>query len=231
MEVAEGLAAAGITIVSGAARGIDTYSHIGAMKCGRTVAVLGCGIAYAFLGSRGEIIRQIAENGVVMTNYNPSQRAGTETFPARSRGVIMVEAGEKSGTNITCGYAGDYGRDVFALPGSIYSEKSVGCHNLIRDGAILIRSADDVLEFYNWAKNGFVNKNISDKKNIDNETLKLEGVEKKVFDAIPSGDFISEEEIFMKIDEVLPNELSLILLQLEIKNCIVAEDGRYSRKN
>ena len=238
MEVAEGLAAAGITIVSGAARGIDTYSHIGAMKCGRTVAVLGCGIAYAFLGSRGEIIRQIAENGVVMTNYNPSQRAGTETFPARnriiaglSRGVIMVEAGEKSGTNITCGYAGDYGRDVFALPGSIYSEKSVGCHNLIRDGAILIRSADDVLDFYNWAKNGSADKNISDKKNIDNETLKLEGVEKKVFDAIPSGDFISEEEILMKIDEVLPNELSLILLQLEIKNCIVAEDGRYSRKN
>ena len=237
MEVAEELAAAGITIVSGAARGIDTYSHIGAMKYGRTVAVLGCGIAYAFTNSREKVIRQIAENGVVMTNYNPSQRAGAETFPARnriiaglSRGVIMVEAGERSGTNITCGYAGDYGRDVFALPGSIYSEKSIGCHNLIRDGAVLIRSADDILEFYDWAKNDSVDKNISDKKNIDNETFKLEGVEKKVFDAIPSGDFISTDEILMKVDDISFSEFSNAIIQLDLKNCIVEQDGEYSRK-
>ncbi len=247
MEIAEGLAAAGITIVSGAARGIDTYSHIGAMKYGRTVAVLGCGIAYAFIGTREKVIRQIAENGVVMTDFNPSQRAGAETFPARnriiaglSRGVIMVEAGKKSGANITCSYAGDYGRDVFAVPGNVDSPKSIGCNELIRDsgGGTLIRSANDILDFYNWSKNESVikiknesvDKNISEKK-IDIESLKLEGVEKKVFDAIPSGDFIEDEKILLAVDAVIePYELSSVLLQLELKNCIVEQDGRYTRK-
>ena len=116
------------------------------------------------------------------------------------------------------------------MPGSIYSEKSIGCHNLIRDGAVLIRSADDILEFYDWAKNNSVDKNISDKKNIDNETFKLEGVEKKVFDAIPSGDFISTDEILMKVDDISFSEFSNAIIQLDLKNCIVEQDGEYSRK-
>lgn len=239
MEIAEELAAAGITIVSGAANGIDTFSHTGAMKYGRTVAVLGCGIAYAFTGKNGSFVRQIAENGVVMTDYNPSQRASAETFPPRnriiaglSRGVIVVEAGKRSGADITCSYAADYGRDVFAVPGDVYAPKSIGCNRLIRDGGggTLIRNANDVLEFYNWAKNESIDKNIAEKKNIDSETLKLEGVEKKVFDVIPSGDFISVDEILMQVDEVSPDEISSILLQLDLKNCIVEEDGAYSRK-
>ncbi len=239
MEIAEGLAAAGITIVSGAAKGIDSFSHIGALKYGRTVAVLGCGIAYAFLGPKEKMMRQIAENGVVMTDYNPSQRATAETFPPRnriiaglSRGVIVVEAGKKSGADITCSYAADYGRDVFAVPGNIDSPKSIGCNRLIRDsgGGTLVRCANDILEFYNWAKNDSVEKTISDTKNIDNEILKLEGVEKKVFDAIPSGDFITIDEILMTVDDVSPNEISSVLLQLDLKNCIVEQDGTYSRK-
>ena len=239
MEIAEGLAAAGITIVSGAAKGIDSFSHIGALKYGRTVAVLGCGIAYAFLGSKEKMMRQIAENGVVMTDYNPSQRATAETFPPRnriiaglSRGVIVVEAGKKSGADITCGYAADYGRDVFAVPGNIDSPKSIGCNRLIRDsgGGTLVRCANDILEFYNWANNESVEKIISATKNIDNEILKLEGVEKKVFDAIPSGDFITIDEILMTVDDISPNEISSVLLQLDLKNCIVEQDGSYSRK-
>lgn len=243
-EIAEILATAGITIVSGAARGIDSYSHKGAMKYGRTVAVLGCGIAYAFSNGNANLIREIAENGVVMTDYQPGQKPTAETFPPRnriiaglSRGVIVVEAGHKSGALITCGYAGDYGRDVFAVPGSIYAEKSVGCHELIRDGVILIKNAYDVLEYYKLPANqiaaeniGSNTKNVGDRKNIDNEMVKLEGVEKKVFDAIPSGDFITVDEILMAVDDVLPNEIDLILTQLGLKNCIVEKDGEYSRK-
>lgn len=234
MEIAGELAASGITIVSGAAKGIDTYSHTGALKYGRTVAVLGCGIAYAFSTPNKKLIQEIAENGVVMTDFNPSQKPSKDTFPPRnriiaglSRGVIVVEAGEHSGAEITCGYAGDYGRDVFALPGSIYWAKSIGCHNLIRDGAILIKNAADVLEFYHWKQKKI--DEISDTKKINNETLKLEGIEKKIFDVIPSSDFISEEEIFMAVDDVSPNEIPSILLQLEMKNCIVEKDGSYSR--
>ena len=261
-EIAEELSAAEFTIVSGAARGIDSYSHKGAMKYGRTVAVLGCGIAYAFLKGNVNLIREIAENGVVMTDYKPGQVPTADTFPARnriiaglSRGVIVVEAGRKSGALITCGYAGDYGRDVFAVPGNIYSDKSVGCHELIRDGVILIKNAGDVLEYYNVTPskvavekivddtknvsdnkfigdNKFVSdvKNVGGRKNIDDEIAKLEGVEKKVFDAIPSGDFITVDEILMAVDDVLPDEISSVLLKLELKNLIINKDDEYSRK-
>ena len=255
-EIAEELSAAGFTIVSGAARGIDSYSHKGAMKYGRTVAVLGCGIAYAFSMPNAKLIHEIAENGVVMTDYKPSQRPSAETFPARnriiaglSRGVIVVEAGRKSGALITCGYAGDYGRDVFAVPGSIYADKSVGCHELIRDGVILIKNAGDVLEYYNVTPSKIsaekiigdtkkvgdtkivgVNKFVNDRKNIDDEIAKLEGVEKKVFDAIPSGDFITVDEILMTVEDVPPAEISSVLLQLELKNIIIAKDDEYSRR-
>lgn len=249
-EIASELAAAGLTIVSGAARGIDSYSHKGAMQYGRTVAVLGCGIAYAFANGNAKLIHEIAENGVVMTDYQPGQKPSTETFPARnriiaglSRGVIVVEAGRKSGALITCGYAGDYGRDVFAVPGRVDSPKSVGCHELIRDGVILIKNAYDVLEYYKMTPNKAVVHNkivaknldgdikvVNNRKNIDNEILKLEGVEKKVFDAIPSGDFITIDEILMTVDDDVPdNEISFILTQLELKNIIVEKDGEYSR--
>ena len=242
LEISETLARAGITIVSGAALGIDTFSHIGAMKSGRTVAVLGCGINFAFRTSNKNLIKQIAENGVVMTDYPPSQNPSAETFPPRnriiaglSRGVIIVEAGLKSGALITSTYAGDYGRDVFAVPGSIFEPKSVGCHKLIRDGAVLITCAEDVLEFYNVTLEKILRHDDStcDKKSeikiVKNESIQLEGIEKKIFDVIPSGNFISVDEILMEVDEVSIVELSRILLQLEMKNCIVEEDGNYSK--
>ena len=231
LEISEQLAEAGITIVSGAARGIDTFSHIGALNSGRTVAVLGCGINFAFNANR-DLINKIIENGVVMTDYPPSQRPSTETFPPRnriiaglSRGVIVVEAGLKSGAIITSTYAGEYGRDVFAVPGTVFDNKSAGCNKLIRDGAVLVTCADDILEFYNVK----VEKNSRVDEKSSNETVHLEGIEKTIFDAIPSGDFIGVDEILMKVDDVSPVEISSILLQLEMKNCIVEHDDTYSR--
>ena len=238
LEFAESLAEKGITIVSGAARGIDTFAHEGALKCGRTVAVLGCGIAYAYKTVGKNFISRIAENGVVMTDFKPSVPPSKETFPPRnriiaglSRGVIVIEAGKKSGALITCDYAGDYGRDVFAVPGDIYSLKSYGCNELIRDQATLIRSAEDVLEFYGWKTESGTTKNSAKNSAADANTkvLQLEGVERKIFDAIPSGDFISEDEILMEVEDVAPDEISSILINLELKNFIVEEDGRYRR--
>ena len=157
LEISEELAAKGVTVVSGAAQGIDTYSHMGAMKKGRTIAVLGFGIDYAFLLSNGKLIQEIAENGVVMSEFKPDQSPTKYSFPARnriiaglSRGIIVVEAAEHSGANIACKYAAESKRDIFAVPGSIYSDKSVSCNNLIRGSATLIRSAADVLDFYHW---------------------------------------------------------------------------------
>ena len=236
LEFSEQLAAAGITIVSGAARGIDTFSHIGALKSGRTVAVLGCGINFAFNANR-ELINKIIDNGVVMTDYPPGQNPSAETFPPRnriiaglSRGAIIVEAGLKSGAIITSTYAGEYGRDVFAVPGTVFDNKSAGCNKLIRDGAVLVTSADDILEFYNVK---IEKKSSADEKPatkiVPIESVRLEGIEKTIFDAIPSGDFIGVDEILMKVDDVSPVEISSVLLNLELKNCIVENDGTYSR--
>jgi len=230
LELGEQLAAAGLTVVSGAARGIDTFAHRGALKTGRTVAVLGCGIELAFRSGKKNFFEQMTERGVVLSEFPPQLHPNAGTFPTRnriiaglSRGVIVVEAGKKSGALITSTYAGEYGRDVFAIPGEIYAERSEGCNELIRDGATLIKSAQDVLDEYG-IEVGEKIKPAEPKKQIV-----LEGVAGKVLDAIPFDKFITDDEILIKVDEVAPYELPSIMLELEMKGCVTEDAGRYKR--
>ena len=233
LELGENLAAAGLTVVSGAARGIDTFAHRGALKSGRTVAVLGCGINYIFPRENKKLYEQIAERGVVMSEFPPQLTPNPGTFPARNRiiaglcrGIIVVEAGKKSGALITSDYAADFGRDVFSIPGQIYSDKSVGCNELIREGATLIKSAADVLSEYNIVAR-------ENKIKPENKTVKaveLDGTAAKILELIPFDKYITDDEILMQIDEINPSELSNIMVDLEIKGCIVDEFGRYKRK-
>ena len=228
LELGEQLAAAGLTVVNGAARGIDTFAHRGALRSGRTVAVLGCGINVVFPRENKNLLEQIAARGVVMSEFPPQFPPNPGTFPARnriiaglSRGVVIVEAGTKSGALITSTYALEYNRDVFAIPGQIYAAKSQGCNELIREGATLIKSAQDVLNEYDI------------KLNAPPKVVKpvtLEGVAAKIFDVIPSDAFITEDEILMQVEEVNPSELTGILLELDMKGCVVEETGRYKRK-
>ena len=228
-ELGRDLAAAGLTIVSGAARGIDSIAHRGALKTGRTVAVLGCGITFKQNIATQKLLEDIVESGgLVMTEFDPTVVPSTLTFPPRNRiiaglckGVIVVEAGDKSGALITTNFAADYGRDVFAVPGNIFSEKSVGCNELIRDGANVVTSAQDILDYYNFV--------VSEKKIPTSAPVELDEMEKKVFNLIPLDEEITAEEILMQTDEIDPNEISEILLQLEIKNLIQEKDGRYTR--
>lgn len=229
LELGEELAAAGLTVVSGAARGIDTFAHYGALKTGRTVAVMGCGINYIFPPENKKLLEEITERGVVMSEFSPQLMPNHGTFPQRNRiiaglcrGVIVVEAGTKSGALITSTCAGDYGRDVFAIPGQIYAEKSIGCHELIRDGATLIKSAQDILNEYDIKKVEPENKIV--------KTVELEGTEAKILKIVPSDNYISDEEILERLEEINPNELPGIILELELKGCIVEEAGRYKRK-
>lgn len=226
LELGEQLAAAGLTVVSGAARGIDTFAHRGALKSGRTVAVLGCGINIIFPRENKKLLEQIAESGVVMSEFPPQLRPNPGTFPTRnriiaglSRGVIIVEAGHKSGALITSSYAGDYGRDVFAIPGQIYADKSQGCNDLIRDGATLIKSAQDVLDEYDIKSTAPPAK-----------VVELYGMAAKVFEIIPSDGYITDDEILMQIEELNLNELPNIILALDLKNLIVDDAGRYKRR-
>jgi len=232
LDLGEQLAAAGLTVVSGAARGIDTFAHRGALKIGRTVAVLGCGINIIFPRENKKLLEQIAESGVVLSEFPPQLPPNQGTFPTRnriiaglSRGVIIVEAGQKSGALITSTYAGEYGRDVFAIPGQIYAEKSEGCNELIRDGATLIKSAQDVLNEYNIKTSAPPAKVVNHVAEV-----KLDGIAAKVFKIIPSDGYITDDEILMQIEELNLNELPNIILALDMKKLIVDDAGRYKRR-
>lgn len=220
----EELAAAGITIVSGAARGIDTIAHKAALKMGRTVAVLGYGVN-KIPRENLKLFEEIENSGgVIMSEFPPNMDGDKGTFPARnriiaglSRGVIVVEAGEKSGALITSGFAADNSRDVFAVPHNIFLPSGIGCNNLIREGAILIKGTQDILEYYN-----FKEKKAAPKAELD-------ALEKIIYDAIPRDDFITLDEILMNVDEITPDEISGIILSLEMKGYISENDDRYSR--
>lgn len=150
------MASTGILIVSGMARGLDSVAAVSALKAGgKTVAVLGCGLDIVYPPENGELMKAITENGVVITEYPPSCRPYRHNFPQRnriisglSRGLLVIEAAKRSGTFTTVEYAKNYGRDIFAVPGGIFREKSEGTNNLIKSGALLITSVRDIFERY-----------------------------------------------------------------------------------
>ena len=153
-KIAGGLARAGVTVVSGLAKGIDAAAHRAALAAGgRTIAVTATGLETVYPPDHDELAEQVAAAGAVVTEFRLSQKPLAGLFPQRNRvisglslGVIVIEANRKSGALHTARHATEQNRDVFALPGRIDSAASDGCHDLIRDGATLIRGVDDVLQ-------------------------------------------------------------------------------------
>ncbi|MEZ6151391.1 MAG: DNA-processing protein DprA [Pirellulaceae bacterium] len=151
---ARSLARAGLTIVSGLARGIDAAAHRAALEAeGRTIAVQSNGVAEIYPPQHQELAEQIVDYGALISEMPPGTKPKKGMFPQRNRlisgmslGTIVIEAPECSGALITARLAGEQGREVFALPGLVTSPAAGGCHQLIRDGAQLIRSPEDVLE-------------------------------------------------------------------------------------
>lgn len=149
-----GLAQAGITVVSGMARGIDSAAQQGAIDGGgRTLAVFGCGLAQIYPPENAPLAKAIAANGALISEYHPLTKPHTGTFPQRNRlisglahATLVVEAPERSGALITARIAEEQGREVLALPGPVTSRASQGTNLLIRDGARLVRNVEDVLE-------------------------------------------------------------------------------------
>lgn len=153
-DLARGLVSFGFTVVSGMARGIDGMAHETALHCGgRTIAVLGSGVERAYPPEHDKLYQRIAKQGAVVSELPMGAKPMAFNFPARNRlisglslGVVVVEATEKSGSLITASLAIDQGREVFAVPGEAGSSRSRGAHRLIRQGAKLVETVDDIIE-------------------------------------------------------------------------------------
>ena len=154
LDFATELSRQGLTITSGMASGIDSFAHSAALKAGGlTVAVTGTGLDRTYPASAKDLAARIRKQGALVSEFPPGTQPKRSHFPSRNRiisglslGVLVIEAGLNSGTLITARMAGNQGRDVFALPGSIHSPMAKGCHRLIREGARLVENISQIME-------------------------------------------------------------------------------------
>jgi len=197
-QLAKELAQAGIIIVSGMAFGIDSFAHLGALEgTGETIAVLGNSLddKNIYPKDNFNLSRQIMDNGALISEYAVETSAGPLTFPARNRiiagltlGTLVVEAGAKSGALITARMALEYNREIFSVPGSIFSSQSLGTHKLIRQGAKIVTGVQDILEELNlkedYRQNKITSKNPSNPeeskilKVLSGEPLHIDNISK-----------------------------------------------------
>lgn len=229
----------GINIISGMARGIDTSAHHGALKSGnKTVAVLGCGLGNIYPPENKTLFHKIAENGAVISEFPVKEGPAPYNFPLRNRiicgmslGTVVVEASKKSGSLITARLAAEQGREVFAVPGSIHSFRSVGTHSLIKQGAKLIENAQDIFEEIPFILN--MNEN---KKNEQGVTDSNTGNPKKNAGSLDENELrvIGALEPYpVHIDELSrrlsypPGNLLSILLKLEIAGVVSQTPGKF----
>jgi len=209
------LAKAGLTIVSGLALGIDGLAHQAALDVGgRTIAVLGSSLDIIYPALHKKLAENIANSGgAVISEYPPGTRPAKYTFPARNRivaglslGVLVIEAPEKSGALITARFALDQGREVFAVPGSIYNPNSIGCNKLIKMGAKPVTKAEDIFETFN------LEFSTEPKKEIKPETPEEEILLK----------FLSHEPVhideLIKLSKLSPSAANSTLTIMEIDN-------------
>ncbi|HHX12933.1 MAG TPA: DNA-protecting protein DprA [Clostridiales bacterium] len=175
------LAAAGIGIISGLARGIDTYAHKGALEAsGITYGILGCGIDICYPRENIEIYMAMQNKGAIISEYPTGEKPYASNFPMRNRiisglsdGILVIEAKEKSGSLITVDMGLEQGKDIYAIPGRITDALSIGCNNLIKMGARLVGSPDDILEelLTNYDNNHEANDNSPVKKNMTKDEI------------------------------------------------------------
>ncbi len=225
-----GLATLGITIVSGAAYGVDTESHKGALSVdGITEAVLGCGVDVAYPRSNKKLLEEISERGAVISEYLPGTQPTKYTFPARNRiiagmcrGTLVVEAAQRSGALITADYALKENRDVFAIPGGIFTQGSIGCNKLIQQGAKLVLDIGDIIsEYSDFIKN----KTLSAKNDNMEKKFTLSEEERRIYSLLTPDRPLSVDEIIYNLHGGDPASIAFLLLQLEIRGIIKSNEA------
>ncbi len=220
--LARELAAGGVTVVSGLARGVDTFAHRGALAGGgRTIAVLGCGIDVYYPPENRQLCEAIVNQGAVVSEFPLGMEPLAMNFPKRNRiisalarVVVAVEAGERSGVLNTCAWAQEQGRQVFAVPGRIGDEKSVGTNRLLRDGAKIVTGVDDIFAALGMAAAA-----------APAAVAAVAAEERPVLEAL-SGDPLHIDELCELLGLPMA-ELLNILFQLEVKGLIKQLPGKF----
>lgn len=225
------LAKAGVTIISGLARGIDAAAHEGALDGGgRTIAVLGSGLGQMYPSEHSGLANAIAADGAVISEYAPDAKPRGGMFPQRNRlisglslATMVVEAPDRSGALITARLAGEQNREVLALPGPITSRASRGCNQLIRDGAKLVQTVDDILEELGPVRQPVKTQEGHEIRN--GSELTLNEVERRVLEAIDPTSTL--------VDEVIQNSglpaqrVIAVISVLEMRRLIRRLSGQY----
>jgi DNA processing protein len=244
------LANVGLHITSGLALGIDAAAHRGALEPpSKTLAVLGNGLNYIYPASHRKLSEEIRANGALVTEFSPYEQPKALHFPRRNRiisglslGVLVVEAALRSGSLITAHYAAEQGREVFAIPGTIHNPLARGCHKLIREGAKLVETTEDILEEFSTLKTVFVtthslpgskqlpvfekNLSLSHSVNSTNHATLLGGMQTLLaqigYEATPL-------DVIIMRSGLTTHEVSSMLLSLEMQGMVQITHGGYQR--
>ncbi len=225
---------AGMTITSGLAMGVDSHAHHGALATqGQTIAVTGTGLDIIYPRSNLRLAEQIVNQGAIISEFTLGTRPSPSNFPRRNRiisglslGVLVVEAGLASGSLISARLAMEQGREVFAIPGSIHNPQSKGCHQLLRDGAKLVETIQDILQEFTGQLMDYlptsspVESSHFDISKLSNELQQL---------LLNIGDDpVSVDELITRCG-LTAEQISSMLVQLEVNNLVTSYAGRYCR--
>ncbi|NQZ06504.1 MAG: DNA-protecting protein DprA [Algicola sp.] len=228
---AKKLAEMGITVTSGLAIGVDGFSHRGALEGrGKTIAVLGTGLNQIYPKRHRALAQQVSENGALVSEFLPDQTARPENFPRRNRiisglsqGTLVIEAAIKSGSLITAKYAMEQDREVFAIPGSIHSPMSKGCHWLIKQGAKLVEDINDIVEELSTFQHFLAERAIERVQVTQTSAEPGDGLLKHIGFEATAVDSIAQRSLLP-----IPNVLAQ-LLDMELAGKVAAVPGGYLR--
>ena len=243
-QLAVSLTKLGFCVVSGMARGIDTEAHQGALEAGgKTIAVLGCGPDIVYPPENLPLYRKLIENGAVVSEFPFGRRADRQTFPMRNRVIaglchatVVIESAKSGGAMITARFAAEQGRTVFAVPGRIDQPASVGCHHLIRDGATLLTSVEDIIDDLRYAHPGTCSATPTSRAPkqpfLPSQPLPkdLSETERRVADCFEAGSICAHDSV-LEATGLAMQEVSSALMLLEIKGVLAKRiDGAYERR-
>jgi DNA processing protein len=228
-DLVTGLRGTGVHIVSGLASGVDGFAHESALEAGLpTEAVFGCGVDHIYPPMHTALAHRIlAEGGALVSEYGPGVTPDRHHFPQRnriiaglSRATVVIEAGDRSGAMITAMLAGEYNREVAAVPGAVTNPKSAGCHELIKNGAALIETAQDLLQLLE------VRSATGDIDRSKQPELALDEPERSIYGLLDASEALHIDVIADKLGQAVGETLGQLLM-LELKGAVKQLPGKY----